>query len=126
MTKDQNDQLARIATALGFTVVSRSPARYGNDWGRLELLPPNSGEEFSWNPLTHAGDRYELIQKLGMAVDFSGKKAIAKMRSPDNTQWLSTSFAKNELAESTAIVGLAEQWAQAVLLAKETLSAAPN
>ena len=115
MTKDQNDQLARIATALGFTVVSRSPARYGNDWGRLELLPPNSGEEFSWNPLTHAGDRYELIKKLGMAVDFSGELAVAKLDS------LRVTFSQSADSEPEAIVGLADQWAQTVLRAKGIL-----
>lgn len=124
MTKDQNDQLVRIATALGFTVTAISPAFYGSDWGRLDLVDPATGDEFPWNPLTHAGDRYKLIQKLRMAVDFSGDEVTARVRSPSNPeQLLGVDFlATAEMSEPTAIVGLADQWAKATLLAKETIS----
>lgn len=123
MTKEQNDQLVRIATALGFTVAAISPAFYGSDWGRLDLVDPATGDEFPWNPLTHAGDRYKLIQKLRMAVDFSDEIAVAKMESPGKVLPCSVSlratFSQKDDSEPDAIVGLADQWAQSILQARQ-------
>lgn len=117
MTKDQNDMLERIATALGFTVAAISPAFYGSDWGRLDLVDPATNDEFPWNPLTHAGDRYKLIQKLRMVVDFSGERGDVKLQISKDISW-SLGFALNdEVAESEAILRLADDWARNILQA---------
>ena len=115
MTKDQNDQLVRIATALGFTVKAISPAFYGSDWGRLDLVDPETNDEFPWNPITHAGDRYKLIKKLRMVVDFSGERGDVKLQISKDIKW-SLGFAQDdEIAESKAIIKLADDWARTVL-----------
>lgn len=112
MTKDQNDQLERIALALGYTVLSRSPAHYGNDWGRLELLDPATQAEFSWNPLTHSGDRYALIKKLKMFVDFTSKHSQAKVLLSGMGVHAVSFYRDDEVAEAQAIVNLAYKWAE--------------
>lgn len=118
MTKDQNDQLVRIATALGFTVKAISPAFYASDWGRLDLVDPATDDEFPWNPITHAGDRYQLIKKLRMVVDFSGEHGDVKLQISKDISW-SLAFAQDdEAAESEAILRLADDWARNVLQAK--------
>lgn len=123
MNKDQNNQLVRIATALGHEVLEISPAFYGSDFGRLELRNRNDGYEFSWNPLTHAGDRYELLQTLGMAVDFSGKRAVAKLALPTG-ETATASFSKKDGTEAQAIVGLADKWAQSKVTATAAVASA--
>jgi hypothetical protein len=118
MTKDQNDLLVRIATALNYQVLEISPAFYGTDFGRLELRNPTDGHEFSWNPLTHAGDRYALIKQLGMVADFSGKRGEIRLQFAPLVKW-SLSFAKDdEQAEAAAVMRLAGDWAAATLQAK--------
>jgi len=115
MTNFENEKLVRIATALGYKVQGISPAYYGTDFGRLELLDEKTGHEFPWNPITHAGDRYALIKKLGMKVDFSKERGEARLRISSAIEW-NMSFPKDDdAAEAEAILRLAHDWAQGKL-----------
>lgn len=115
MTKDQNDQLVRIANALGFTVTAISPAFYAGDWGRLDLVDPATRDEFPWNPITNAGDRYNLIKKLRMVVDFSGERGNVKLPISKDITWSLGFPPDDEEAESKAIMRVADDWARSVL-----------
>lgn len=124
MTSLENETLVCIATALGYKVQGISPAYYGTDFGRLELLDEKTGHEFPWNPITHAGDRYKLIKAAGMMVNFAeeGKFAtvVVPMPGSDECKMLQFSKVADEQVEAMAIISVAHAWASAKLALLES------
>jgi len=76
MPKTEDCELLELA-AKAFWAGDEVSVRYSEEDGGLVYICADNQDhdgldcELVWNPLTDDGDRYRLIQALGLAVDFS-------------------------------------------------------
>lgn len=117
MRAEHETDLATIARALGYRIISSTVSEFGKEFGWLELLDVDTGQKFRWNPVVHAGDRYKLIKAANMMVNFAGGDDFAQVivPIPGTADCKMLEFAKDadEQVEAMAIISLASAWATA-------------